>query len=144
MVLGVGMSVVNTENPTWSVSTSWSSAVVAADLARSSLDLPPDPESLAMDPETSINTNTRALLRTSAHSDRTSRNTSGLGGFNAIVTPSAIRYGLVVVGSPGAWSEVRKKLSVQTLCCSGSCRYSRKSFAPAFLAADAQGASRMT
>src|SRR6478735_10729106 len=101
MVLGVGRSVVNTENPTWSVSTNWSSAVVAADLARSNLDFPPDPESLAIDPDTSISTSTRALLRTSAHSDRTSCSTSGLGGFSAIVTPSAIRYGLEVIGSPG-------------------------------------------
>ena len=75
-----------------------------------------------MDPDTSITTSTRALLRTSAHSDRTSRSTSGPGGFNAIVTPSAIRYGLVVIGSPGAPSAVRKKLSVNTFCCSGSCR----------------------
>ena len=87
--VSVGSSVVNTVNPTWSVSTSWPRAVAAAPLARSSLDRPPEPESVAIEPDTSINTSTLALLRTSPHSDRTSRSTSGPGGLSVMVTPSA-------------------------------------------------------
>ena len=90
------------------MSTNWLRAVVAADFARSSFDLPPDPESLAIDPDTSITTSTRAGLRTSVHSARTSRRTCGPGGFRVIFTPSAIRYGLDVIGSPGCPSAVRK------------------------------------
>src|SRR6478752_10638656 len=84
-----------------------------------------------MDPETSSTISTLARLRTFDHRSRTADRICGPGGFKVIFTPSAVRYGLAVIGLPGRWSAVRKLPSVKTCCCSGSDRYARKSFAPA-------------
>src|SRR6478752_1535182 len=108
IVSGVGKSVVNAHKPIWSVSVSWLSADVAAFLASSSLDSLPYPDSLAIEPDTSITTSTRAGLRTCVHNSRTSRRTVGPGGFRVIFTPSAMRYGLEVIG--GAEVRVREQL----------------------------------